>query len=406
MGDLRTPDNQPGKIARALSRWSLVGLLAVGFSQSSLASTGDCEIVPERRIIDALLNLDTERASSLLGDVVPEVNLLPSANFYGHFIDWVAAAKTGQQNGKRTAVNRLLSETEKLREIYLKKNDPDAFLAWNLSAAHASRLLLENEQFVAGYNLGQPAVVNLKKYLKGDNVSESGRHAAHLVIGLFYFYTNSVPEKYEWAESLIRPTGDIDRGRMLIESVLSDSPRFAPLAARALLVEVPWSTPGICDYRDLARTMTARYPDNPEFSIALQGAALRCGYPEEAVQEQLRFRERVAGQTVTGFGNEDYDALLDQGWMRAMAATGNLAELNNFATDDPSMEWFRLYVQANGLDANGQRQLALEHYQVLAENDVVPEGLRKNAEMRIEIPFTVPETIPPQRTLNLSECHA
>ena len=89
--------------------------------------------------------------------------------------------------------------------------------------------------------------------------------------------------------------------------------------------------------------------------------------------------------------------------MRTQADLLDLEELAG-PLEDPELDAHRLYAQANAFDLDSQRSRAIGIYQALSSNSTYPESIRRNALIRMNTPYTRPETILPSRSLTIAKC--
>jgi hypothetical protein len=363
-----------------------------------------CNLPAERRFIDAVFNHDFEAARAVVNSIEHEHSLIPSASFYNALTGWVSALLVNDVTKRKDSLSQLRRSVKKFESLHTSDLSSGSLLAWGLAGAHTARILLFEQHIISGYYLGNQAVANLQQYTRDATSTVEGRHAARLVIGLHQIYSNAVPDDLKWAEFLIQPVGDIDHGRELILQTLRESRYLSPEAARVLLLEVPWSTPGVCEYLELGREMTEHYPGNPDFSIAMQGILLRCGRPESALAENMRVS--AAGyQPILGIKDIDYTELMQLGRFRAFADMGDVEAIRQETPGSDHMETFRRYALANAFDVAGSRKHAVEMYQALSNDSTAPISMRKSSKLRVEFPYVAAETINTTQSPGLMTCN-
>jgi hypothetical protein len=363
-----------------------------------------CDLPAERKFIDAVFNHDFDAARVAVNSIELEHSLIPSTPFYDALAGWVYSLQTDDVNQRKDRLSQLRMSVRELESFHSSKQSAGSLLAWGLAGAHTARILLFEQHVISGYYMGNRAVENLQQYTRDAASTVEGRHAARLVIGLHQIYSNAIPDELEWAEFLVKPVGDIDHGRELILRTLKESRYLSPEAARVLLLEVPWSTPGVCEYQELGREMTEHYPGNPDFSIALQGILLRCGRPESALVENKRIS--TAGyHSVLGRKDIDYPDLMQLGRFRAFADTGDVESIRRETPGSDHMETFRQYALANALDISGQRNHAVAVYKSLSDDSTAPVSIRKSSKLREEFPYIAAETIDSYQSPGLMICN-
>ena len=367
------------------------------------AAALECAHYPERVVLDALLNYDFGSAGEATLAVSQGHVLIDSTSFYRGLVSWVEAAITENPDQKDRALATLVKAVEQLQTDYQEAPEAENLLGWHLAAAHTARLLLENEQILSGYSLGRKSASSLATIVYNEEFNREQRAAAALATGLFYVYSNFIPDEFGWVKSMVKSEGSIDQGRQLIEFSIRHSPQFSPEAARALFMEVPWTTPLHCRYLNLAEQMAQYYPNNTDFSIVLQGSYLRCGYPELALYENERIQSLSVESMYQGLTGEPYAELMTLGKVRALAQIGRARGIEEYLENTSSNPLYT-YAMANALDVSGKRNQALQHYKSLGDDPDTAPYIRKNARARLTTPYHPPETIQRVNSLNLLTC--
>lgn len=362
-----------------------------------------CPAPAERQILDSLFNMAFDRAEALTETLDEQSGVIPSRGFYTALIEWARFQHKGIGPGN-PGISRLKEEVRALENRHERLGTPDSELAWSLAAAHASRILLNEERFIGAYNLGYPAVKRLMRLVQQEFSNAEAKFAAQLAIGIYNVYINNLPEGLKWASFLLMKPGDAEQGRWLIEQALANSKTLSPEAGRVLLLEFPWSLPGHCDYLELASHMTEQYPNNPDFSLARQGLLLRCGYPDEAALENRKFLVGAGSDEISGFNPIDYDLQFKLGNARVMAETGDYENLENEVSNLKELDYYYTLAKAHAYDIVGQRESAISHYHVIMDNDDAPDALKKSAEMRLTFPYTETKSVLPGRKVFIQHC--
>ncbi len=364
----------------------------------------DCKPPPERQFIDAIFNQDFEDAREILKDIESDQSLIPSRPFYEALINWIAALSNNDSSQRKSKLSTLQKRVNDLSALHSTKQTPGSLLAWGLAEAHTARILLFEKRMITGYFTGNRAIKNLQQYVGDESSTDNGRNAAMLAIGLHQIYSNAIPDELKWATPFINQVGDMDHGRELIIHALQNSQHLSPEAARILLLEVPWATPGICDYLDLSRVLAKHYRNNPDFSLAHQGVSLRCGRPRDTLKENKRFMRIRSGQLITGLTEANYSELFQMGRLRAYADTGNVDAIRHESLVSVTLKPFQQLALANALDNSGSRDNAIAQYQSLSEDKSASISLRKVSKMRIRFPYSAVKRIVPGRSLSLALC--
>jgi len=363
----------------------------------------DCDLPVERQLIDAVFNLDFDSARIILLDLDND-SLIPSALFYEALVNWIESANRRDTDLREIALADLLSSVSELNSRYSLRRNPESLLAWGLAAAQTSRILLFHQRIFSGYKMANQSIQNLQEYVRNELATDNGRSAAQMAIGLYFIYASTIPDEMEWIGKLVNLDGNLDMGRELIEQALQQSPQLSPEAGRLLLLEVPWSMPGACNYLNFSRELVQRYPGTPDFSIALQGLLLRCGSADRALEENLRYLSNNNRSAIAGLSEENYSELFEMGQLRGFADTGNSESLQRYSLENENLEPFRQISLANALDISGSRDEAVKIYESLSKNTSARLSMRKVAKMRLNIPYSVSRTIVPNRDLALAGC--
>ena len=370
-----------------------------------------CASYPERTIIDAITGMNIRHAQSSIDALDEQTALIDSSAFYSGLTAWANATRQQNKSAIKTALKDLQNAVVDLEKRYKAESDSDHQLSWGLAAGYTARLLLNNGDMIAGYNLGYPAVIALQNYLQQASNHKNGKAAASLIVGLYYIYSNSLSDQYSWTKQFIKPLGNANTGISLIEYSVTHSQHFAPEALRTLLTDIPWSTPGICKYRGLSRQAISLYPSSPDFSIAYQGIQLRCGFPELALEENRRFVSSHSDSGLSGFKKENYQRIFDLGHIRALAETGNSETLTKLTSteikkDSDNLKWHIKYGLANAFDIKMKRGDALEHYTDLAENKNAPYSIQANSKLRLKFPYQSKEKSTYEADIPLAACQS
>ena len=368
-----------------------------------------CQYSLEQEIINSILDLDIDAAISASAVLDTESSLIKSRLFYQNLVGWAQATLNKDHKQKKRALENLRAELSVLKKRFSSSQSVEDSLSWNLAAAHTARLLLEDEQIITGYKLGSKAVKNLQDMLTQENINSEQRSAASLVVGLSYIYSNSIPDQFSWAKPVIKVKSDLDSGRKLVELAIESSSVFTNEAARALLLEIPWSTPAFCNYLHIAETLSQRFQRNIDISMALQGILIRCGHPLEALKENTRIQLEFPQSQYSGFSQIDYNTALELGRIRAKA-NARVLDHNDIQgildlQDDSPIKWHALYALANFHDLTHQRNKAKIQYQAIIDTkSTVTKALRANSVARIKYPYDAPHISTPKPSLALMSC--
>ncbi|MDO6459506.1 hypothetical protein Q4485_02240 [Granulosicoccaceae sp. 1_MG-2023] len=253
-----------------------VALLMVG----PAAAAGACEIPPQRRVVDLIMNADFSGAENALAALPGERRLFQAMIHLG---------ETHHARGRR--YERLLGlAAAELDALIGATHDPrpQTQLYLGMAEAFRSRIHMENKQWLKAYRLGHRARERLQALLQGPQAPQD----ALLVLGLFDYYTASLPAALRWLTHLVDMAGDRARGLRHLQAAAKHATIAAPEAARVLFDEITDTAPEVCRWLGTNREMRRRYPDNPALSLALQRNLRKCGQPRAALQENALARQQ------------------------------------------------------------------------------------------------------------------
>jgi hypothetical protein len=170
------------------------------------------------------------------------------------------------------------------RDLAFLEHHPDDFAARSSLAtarAIAGRLLMEQGHWLQAYRYGRSSRIAMQQLLEERPDFEEG----YLILGLFEYFTGSVPVLLRWLTVLIDFSGDRQQGIGYLERCLSKCRIAAPQAADALLLEVDHAPGDACRYVSLARLMSRRFPHNPRYPKAQARLKQQCASEEPALRQ-------------------------------------------------------------------------------------------------------------------------
>lgn len=248
-------------------RSACVLLLGVLFAASAVAEEKPpaCGAEWSRAIVDQLLNRDLDQASSVVShwSVASPGHL--SIPLHKALIEVARADYSRDRDtAKYNTALKMLSDVIDQTRAEVKAN-PDAYLSrLNLATANAvsGRLLMEQHHWIKAYHAGHESREIMLQLLQEDH----SRHDTKLILGLFDYFTGTLPKVLRWLTHLIDLVGNEEKGIAYLEDAVRYAEVAAPQAAESLLVELEHTPEQACHYRDLAQTMKAAYPENPRYS--------------------------------------------------------------------------------------------------------------------------------------------
>ncbi len=366
-------------------------------------STCSCELPIERKILDALINRDHEKASALVNGANWDGALIPSSPFYKGIVRWSRGVYFGNSDEVNSGVSMLKKTIQKLKKAHKQRPGAQTLLSVALASAHTSRILLHRGHHLSGFRMGAQSLRYVEQYLRHPNATEYGKAASQLVLGLNQVYLNGIPNKLRYLYHLSGASinsGDISlsQGKALIKQAMVGSPHFGSEAARSLLTEVPWSKPDICQNMALAEWMAKRYPGNPGFSALSQGFSIRCGKPFQALKQntitlqyldQRTKSQQTEPSRTKPRGSGDWKMIFQKGRYRALADLGRVEQLAKMTANE-ALEPYRMIALANALDLKLQRNQALEIYNTVLNYPEGPKSVTRSAMLRLRHPYTSP----------------
>lgn len=318
-----------------------------------------CESATPRRFIDLLTNMELSGAEKYLQQWEQREATLAELGFYRAMV-LLARAKASSDDRREHLRQRAL-------EGLLKWVDDSAgarvrspsMLTIGLAKAFIARIYLEQERWFKAYRFGKAARDELRALIQRNPDGED----AYLVLGLYEFYTGSVPAALRWLMALIDLSGDREKGLRYLERAVAHAPIAAPEAARVLIYELPLTAPEVCAYLPLLKEVRQRYPKNPLFTLRLQRVYRECGYPLQALEENRRAEKHFQS-------NHWLKRKLDWEALHTHRDLGNVEAIKLLRTQfrDASQVWSM--AKAGALDVLGKhRQAETIYRQVGAEGN-------------------------------------
>lgn len=373
----------------------LVLVIPLGSAVASESINTQCGPLPEKQIVDAILNQQYGRARELTDGLNLAVAIIPSTTFYHGLATWHSGYQTGETRLKKAGISALRKAVKEM-QVSFGSATKKSSLALGLSKGHTARALLENEQYISGYELGMQARQHIDEYRSLSNETAIGFDDTGLLLGLYEVYTHDLINQNQWLGSKIVSRGNREKGIRLIESAINGSSIFATEAMRALLAEVSWRTPDTCKYTDAVDRIGHQFSENNDLAVLRQGLLLKCGYLNRA----QRAHESYASQENIGSGMREQ---MEKARFRILADRGDIDSLFALFTSD-HLEPYRLLAFANALDIAGERPRAQEIYQHLFSTNDTPATVKSVAKVRIRFPYNRPTKINvPQFELRISD---
>lgn len=363
-----------------------------GFGEGAIANSTESDIkqscvgLPEKSIVNAILNQEYDFAERLIDDLDLDQAIIPSASFYRALGTWHRGYQQVDEEIKETGIFDLRRSIEglykKLASDSLTSRDS---LALGISKGHTARALLENEQYLAGYEMGMEAREHILDFRSISSETDIGYDDTELLLGLFEVYTHDLLNTNKWLKGRIKHSGNRDKGIDLIENAVIGDGIFAVEAMRALLAEVSWRTPEFCKYTEAIDYIGSEFPRNHDLAVLRQGLLLKCGQLEKARRANHAYIEQSAKENILEDQNE-------KARFRILADSGDYQTLMTLSTDD-NLDPYRQLAVANALDAADQRQQAYELYRSLYQSKENPTAVKNAAKVRLGFPYRPPTKI-------------
>lgn len=340
-----------------------------------------CEQQTGRKIIDKLMNNQLTHAQRLLSHQMVRNPSDPMNGFFQGAIQWALSAEGQNKKLAQQALTTLVkSVNHSQQQLKSKPKDPKHLLNSGMSQMLVARAYAGRKQWMAAYKNGKQARLKLQKLMREHPSEKDGL----IGIGLFEFYTGSIPPGLRWLSKLVNFSGDKNKGIQLIHQAVKESPTFAPEAGRMVVNEVIYSgSEKLCQYLDLTQTLRSRYPNNPQFSFAYQKVLNNCGYSQKALNDNHRAQKQFAKYRKVV---KRFNALK----LYMLSNLGKAKELNSFKARSVRDKYHKYTAQGMFFDSRGQRKKAVGYYrkaQSLAENS---KRLNKNIPY-LKKPYTSPK---------------
>lgn len=344
-----------------------------------------CAELPEKQIVDAILNQQYAQARNLVDTLNLSNALIPSPDFYQGLAIWHQGYQRDNVKLKKKGIASLRIAIREMQSRLSSTPSRTSSLALGLSKGHTARALLENAQYISGYEMGMQAKQHLNRFRSLSNKSELGFDDSGLLLGLYEVYTHDLLEQNQWLKENIANRGDRNKGISLIENAVNGRSIFSSEAMRALLADISWRTPETCKYVDAMDTFGQKFSGNKDFVTLRQGLLLKCGHTDRAKYAN----EHHAMQSDPSTGLRE---ILVKARLRILADLGDFKSLYQFSVPT-GLEMQKRLAYANALDIAGERDRAYEEYKFLSSSTETPVAVRSVAQVRLHYPYHRPKKI-------------
>ena len=371
------------KIAFRTLVFALIAITRISFASETISD--GCMELPEKRVVDAILNQQYAQAQILADALNLDHALIPSSKFYRALAVWHQGY---QQENVKLKVSGIAALRKAIHAMHNKLSTAPprvSSLAMGLSKGHTARVLLENAQYVSGYEMGMQAKDHLDQFRALSDESDIGFDDSGLLVGLFEVYTHDFVTQNQWLKRNIVRRGDRENGITLIENAVNGRSIFASEAMRALLTDVSWRTPRTCKYVDATDYFGRQFFANKDFATLRQGLLLKCGHTNQAKyanEDYKKYSDLPAGM----------EKILIKARLRIFADLGNFDYIDKYQVP-AELEIHRQLAYANALDVASKRTRAYKEYERLAASTDTPTAIRSVAKVRLHYPYDRPEKI-------------
>ncbi len=253
----------------------LLVFLAAALPPASGGATAVPEDAHARAVVDALLDWNLPLAERRLDDWRRTSRRQAVIVLYEAIIEVARADYAPVRDTAKYDLPLVRLEAAMAAADEVLAGSPDDFPARGAKAtaqAIAGRLLMEQGRWIRAYRHGKAARNAIRALLRERPAFADG----YLIMGLFEYFTGTVPAVVRWLALLVDFSGDRQRGIDYLERAVASAPVAAPQAADALLLEVDFHDGEACRYVPLARSMVGRYPRNPRYRAALRRLVRQC----------------------------------------------------------------------------------------------------------------------------------
>ena len=321
-----------------------------------------CESSGPRQLTDLLTNREFSGAEEYLRQWEQREGRFAELGFYQAMAMLAKAKASSGQPGEQLRQQALAKLLDWIAQASVSHGKPASTATMGMAKAFAARIYLEQERWFKAYRFGKAARNELRDLVERKPDSED----AYLVLGLYEFYTGSVPAGLRWLMALIDLSGNKEKGLRYLERAVAHAPIAAPEAARILVYELPLIAPKVCTYIPLLVDVRRQYPNNLLFTLRLQHVYRECGYPLKALEENRRARKSFRT-------HQWLKRKLDWEALHIYRDLGDLEAIESLSVQfrDSSQEW--LMAKAGALDVQGKhRQAGAVYRQAKVEENHEP----------------------------------
>ncbi len=369
-------------------------ILSLFFAVTNIvhAAVDECRPPFARQVVDQLMVANIEQAHQILERWKQAGSSELMQQFYHSLTLWtVAETSTGevQKKAQKTALNNL----ENLLNTLENSNDTfthEQRLVKGMTQAFAGRTYLAQNSWLDAYKYGRAGRDTLRQLIAEDPTQED----AYLILGLYEYYTGTVPSGWKWLTSAIDLKGDAKLGLQYLERAAEHAVLAAPEATRMLLNGLGITIPEACNYLSLAADMRDYYIAEPHYSFELQKRYLACGFPQDAFNENRRINKAL--KKPEDIRKNSYL------FLNAAKDLGDIEAVNKLESTFNNDSDYWLLMKAETLGLNKQRERALALYKIIYQSKTANSWVKEQSAMYIKSEYQPPQSQITDKQLSLN----
>ena len=258
--------------------------------------------------------------------------------------------------GARDAIGNAIS----VAQSRVKKNRNDAEALYYLGAAYGLLACYEasvTRNFRSAMRSGNEGVNYHRDLVKLDpNYAD-----AYLSIGLYNYVVGTLPWLIRWGLKLVKVSGNRQRGLAEIRKALENG-KYAGDDARVVLIAIDQREEEYDEALKLLDELALKYPRNYLYSLERAAVMGRMGRSCESYAAFNKALKNERAESIADLIHYQYGrALFDSG--EFTGATGQFTAVIETPKADATLVSLAHLQLGQALDATGQRESALEHYQ-------------------------------------------
>ncbi len=348
-------------------------------------SGANCEIIPERKIVDLIVNLNFDHAAKIIDS---EINLRHSAEFYRTLSLWFQIqSRPDNKLLPRLAIKSAQQNLHASAARYASTSSADDLLSLGLGQFLLAVFYLDTGNWIKLWNLVTQGRQNLLQF----TATSTSDGDAWLPLGLLEVSAASTAWQSSPLGKISGFAGNQSTGINMIKRSIQSSEILAPIAATVLLNHVRAARQQTCSWVKLAQQMSSQYPSNPVFPLALQRLLIGCGQATHAFRINRQSTGDLTRQQSIAQDSLLLKALSDMGKPQAIRQV-SLLEL------DPIYKQLAL---GRAYDVISNRNSAIDHYKKFAQSSGIDQQFKRYSRKLITIGYSKPVPHPVAQTIAL-----